>query len=101
MKRVAREAVVISVPNFSSLPARIQVLFGKVPENNRPNKGHVYWFNWTGLGQLTSVAGLRISKLKTNVPREKAFLIGPFLKALALLSPNLFALSFVVRCEFI
>ena len=34
--RVSKKFVIISVPNFSSLPARIQTLLGKVPENNQP-----------------------------------------------------------------
>ena len=44
--RVSKRHLIIGVPNFNSLPARLQVLFGAVPENNRPNKGHVYWFNY-------------------------------------------------------
>lgn len=32
------EHVIISVPNFCSLPARLQVFKGGVPENNRPKK---------------------------------------------------------------
>jgi len=36
--RVA-DKVIFSVPNFSSLPARMQTLFGLVPENNTAKKG--------------------------------------------------------------
>src|ERR1043166_2084581 len=32
--RVSRKRVIVSVPNFNSLPARLQVLLGRVPENN-------------------------------------------------------------------
>ena len=35
--RVSRKYIVLSVPNFNSLKARLQVLFGKVPLNNKPN----------------------------------------------------------------
>ena len=42
--RVAGE-VVVAVPNFNSLPARLQTLVGRVPENNLATKGHIYWFN--------------------------------------------------------
>ena len=46
--RVAREVVVV-VPNFNSVVARVQVAMGRVPENNTPRKRHVYWFNYETL----------------------------------------------------
>lgn len=95
--RVASRDVIVSVPNFSSLPARLQVLCGDVPENNRPHKLHVYWFTWTGLISLASGAGLRVDTLKVNAPLESRFLLGPLMKKLAHLWPSVFALSFVVR----
>ena len=96
--RVARTNLIIGVPNFSSLPARLQVLFGKVPENNRPHKGHLYWFNWPVLQKLIAKNNLEIAELRLNAPWEYVPGIGVITKKLARLFPNVFALSFVVRC---
>ncbi len=69
---VLREAVrcgrkvVISVPNFSSLPSRIQAISGAIPENNKPKKGHVYWFNYKILMDMLDENRLEIFTLKTN-----------------------------------
>lgn len=95
MRRVARHGVLIGVPNFSSLPARLQALRGAVPENNRPSKGHVYWFNYRVLSKHLAQAHLRLSALRTNVFWGRIPLMG----ALARIFPNLFALSFVAYAE--
>lgn len=97
MKRIAAQSVIIGVPNFSSFPARLQTLFGRVPENNRPNKGHIYWFNYPILRALLEKNGLRIAELRVNAPWERVPLLGLVTRALAKLFPNLFALSFVVE----
>ena len=91
--RVARERVIISVPNFSSLPARLQTLRGRVPENNRSNKGHVYWFNYPVLRAIAVEAGLHITKLEMNTFTPLTF-CG---RAVTSLFPNLLALSFVAE----
>jgi methionine biosynthesis protein MetW len=97
MKRISSRNIIIGVPNFSSLPARLQTLFGSVPENNRPHKGHIYWFNWSVLRSLIEKNGLHIVALRVNAPWERIPLIGSVTRALANLFPNLFALSFVVQ----
>ncbi len=97
MARVAKESVIIGVPNFSSLPARLHVLRGVVPENNTPHKGHIYWFNWLVLIRMAAACGLVVDACKVNVMWEKIPLIGSVMRFLARLRPNLFALSFVVR----
>lgn len=97
--RVSGGRVIIGVPNFSSLPARLQVLFGKVPENNTPSKGHVYWFNWRVLTAMAAQEGLSITLCRTNAPWERVPLLGGCMKGLARMFPNLFALSFVIVCE--
>jgi methionine biosynthesis protein MetW len=99
MARVSSKAVVLSVPNFSSLPARVQVLFGRVPENNTSHKGHVFWFTWENLNALAQKAGLRVVASRFNTVKENTPFIGSCMKALARLYPSLFALSFVVRLE--
>ena len=101
MARVASAAVIIGVPNFSSLPARLQVLAGRVPENNRPNKGHIYWFNWRVVSALAAKCGLHIAEMRVNAPWERMPIIDGAMHQFAEWFPNLFALSFVVRLEHI
>lgn len=91
--RVTRERVVVSVPNFSSLPARLQALCGRVPENNQPNKGHIYWFNYSVLKSLAHAAGLKMKRIEMNTFFPLT-LIG---KISTRLFPNSAALSFVVE----
>lgn len=97
--RVSKRWVIVGVPNFSSVAARVQVLIGAVPENNRPNKGHVYWFNEPVLKTLARDAHLSLRQTRVNTIFENRFLFGTFFKFLARITPNLFALSFVVQLE--
>lgn len=94
---VSKQYVIIGVPNFNSLPARLQVLFGKVSENNLPHKGHVYWFNYDVLMKLLNKNGLKVEKLSYNTFWEGKPIIGKIMKKLCRIFPNLFALSFVVK----
>jgi methionine biosynthesis protein MetW len=93
MTRVSRRNVIVGVPNFSSLPARLQTLSGMVPENNKPHKGHVYWFNYSVLLGLAAKARLEITKCAMNTFRPATVFGGTFPN----LFPNLFALSFVAH----
>lgn len=93
--RVASHSVIVGVPNFSSLPARLQVLFGRVPENNYPQKGHIYWFNNTTLQYAVQSSGGCIAEKLMNVQRP----FKPFATLLLALFPNLFALSFVIKIQ--
>lgn len=90
-KRVSKKNIIISVPNFNSLPARIQMLLGKVPENNRDNKGHIYWFNLKVLKKMLKDSDLKIVDMKMNTFWEMNFLTKIF--------PSVFALSFMLRAE--
>ena len=96
-KRVSKKYLIVSVPNFNSLPARIQTLVGRVPENNRPNKGHVFWFNYGNLSEIFRKNNLDISELKTNTFFKNVFLVGAITGFLARIMPSVFALSFVVK----
>lgn len=91
--------LIISVPNFSSLPARLQVLFGRVPENNRPKKGHVFWFTYGQLNTVLASSGWNICEGAFNAPWSTKPFIGPIMRWLAKVWPSLFALSFVVLVE--
>ena len=99
MNRVSKSNIVISVPNFGSLPARVQVLLGRVPENNRPNKGHLYWFTWSVLKDLLAQEHLLIEERRFNTVWERVPILGLVTKKIAQISPSLFALSFVIRCK--
>ena len=89
--RVSKNSVIVGVPNFSSLPARLQTLVGRVPENNRPNKGHIYWFNYHVLGRVARTAGVKPTDIRMNTFSPASV----FGDALVRLFPNLLALSFV------
>ncbi len=97
--RVSKGGVIVGVPNFSSLPARLQVLFGSVPENNQPKKGHVYWFNRKILLTMAEKAGLKLDILRYNVFWDKVPVLSLVIRALASIFPGVFALSFVVKLK--
>lgn len=92
-RRVSKKYIIVGVPNFSSLPARMQTLLGRVPENNRPKKGHVYWFNYAVLMSMAKQAALTPSRLKMNTFSPFTFCSGRVTN----IWPNLFALSFVLE----
>jgi len=96
-KRVSREYLVISVPNFNSLPARVQVLRGDVPENNKRGKHHFFWFNYKILKGLLYENQLKIIAIKTNTFWENKFIFKYLMKFFSKFFPSLFALSFVVK----
>jgi len=92
-RRVSKNYIIVGVPNFSSLPARIQTLLGRVPENNRPKKGHVYWFNYPVLMFIAKQAMLTPGRLEMNT-------FSPFTVMknwVTHIWPNLFALSFILE----
>lgn len=97
--RVSKEHVVISVPNFVSLPARLQVLFGNVPENNTPRDGHVYWMTLNTIFSLLERADFKIEKLVTNTFWETVPVIGWLMVVLKKINPSLFALSFIIKAK--
>mgnify|MGYP000258104874 FL=1 len=94
--RVTSSDLVVSVPNFSSLPARLQVLRGRVPENNTPRKGHVYWFTWGKLRKMLDDSGFEVIDARFNANFERLPFVGGVFRQLAARFPSLFALSFVV-----
>lgn len=97
--RVSKRWVVVGVPNFSSIAARLQVLSGAVPENNRPNKGHVYWFNEATLQAVVHQAHLLVRQVRLNTIFEHRPILGTIFRFFARIAPGLFALSFVVLLE--
>lgn len=93
------EHVIISVPNFVSLPARLQVLWGNVPENNRPSKDHVYWFTYDVLIRMLKKNGWTVDRLEYNTPWARVPLIGGGIYLLGKFFPRVIALSFVLRAK--
>ena len=99
IKRIVKNKIIISVPNFSSLPARVQMMFGKVPENNRRNKGHMYWFNYEIVLSLLTQNGLKIVEITGNHQLQRVPLVGAVIKRLRALFPRLLSLSFIIVAE--
>ena len=85
-------SVVVAVPNFHFIVGRISMVFGRIPFQSKPRRGHVYWFNYYVLSRMVRDAGMRIERI-TYGPIAR---LGVFGRILARLLPNLFADSFVV-----
>ena len=98
--RVASCYVYISTPNFASLPARLQVLRGRVPENNTSRDGHIYWMTERVVARLAARAGLVLDTAWDNTFWQNRPIIGPFMRALVRARPSLFALAFIRRYRF-
>ncbi|MFL5738470.1 MAG: methionine biosynthesis protein MetW [Actinomycetota bacterium] len=90
--RVGRE-VIIAVPNFQHLRGRLAMLTGRVPFQNRPQRGHVFWINRRVLSDLIEAAGLRATEWRYE-PSSRLGAIG---RMLARRWPSTFAVAFAVR----
>ena len=97
--RVASDYVYISVPNFVSLPARIQVLLGRVPENNTLRKGHIFWTTRKVIHLLIKNCGLEIEKEVFTTFWEDSPLLGSVMKMLVKIKPELFSLAFAIKAK--
>lgn len=65
LERIAGYAdnIIIACPNFNHFTARLSVLFGRVPFQNRPQRGgHVYWCNYHMLFDLFESIGFAVIK---------------------------------------
>jgi ubiquinone/menaquinone biosynthesis C-methylase UbiE len=92
MARVARSLVIV-VPNFHYWKDRTQMLFGQVPFECRPTRGHVYWFNYFIMMKMISLVGLKVEATVVSGMKR----LRPIGDWLAQRHPNLFADSFAVR----
>ena len=97
--RVCRKNVYISVPNFVSFPARIQVLLGKTPENNTPRDGHVYWMTYKEIIKLLVNTGFVIDKIVVNTFWENILIVKYIMRVLKKVNPSLFGLSFIIKAR--
>jgi ubiquinone/menaquinone biosynthesis C-methylase UbiE len=94
MARVARWVVLV-VPNFHYWKDRVRMLIGQVPFQCKPKRGHVHWFNYTTLQELTTQGKLKVDAVIFAGCRR----CGPVGDWLARWHPNLFAHSFAVRLK--
>lgn len=95
--RITNNKVIIVTPNFVSLTARLQVLFGRIPLNNKPKRHHCYWVTKNALLNIVKKSTFRNMKIyyhpyfsKDNIIKRKLGLL------LSKLMPTLFSLSFIV-----
>lgn len=80
-------SVVVVVPNCNYWKERMKVLLGKRPLQYKPERGHVYWFNYYIMEEMARAAGLRIDSILFG-----GFLrLGPVGGWLAKFHPNLFS----------
>ncbi|TSD05528.1 MAG: hypothetical protein Athens071412_229 [Parcubacteria group bacterium Athens0714_12] len=97
--RVAKKYLIFSAPNFVSLAARLQVLFGRVPENNTMRKAHILWATRKVLHQLLADAGFEVEKEIDDFFYADKLILGRIFKFLAKLRPEIFALSFIIKAK--
>lgn len=90
------DEIIVVVPNFSYLKQRIQVLWGAVPFQNKPQRGgHRYWFNKKSLLNVIDKSGFIVIEQNNMYPKlgnHRGFLHGIFDSF-----SNLLAVSFAVR----
>ena len=98
-KRVTKKYVIISVPNFNSLSARLQTMTGRVPENNTSRKGHIYWFNYRILKKMVESCNLEIIKIKGSYFYQNKKIISSVMEFFGKVFPSVFALSFVIMVK--
>lgn len=93
VKDYARQ-IVIACPNFNFLLARVEVLRGNIPFQNKPARGgHVYWCQYQALHALFAECGLEVTAENHLYPRQQLALS----RKLGALRPSLFAFEFVFR----
>ena len=97
--RVCRKNLYISVPNFVSFPARVQVFLGKTPENNTPRDGHVYWMTYKEITKLLVNTGFVVDKIVVNTFWENILIIKYIMRVLKKINPSLFGLCFVIKAR--
>lgn len=97
--RVTKSDFVLSIGNFNSLPARIQMFLGKIPENCKHKQGHVYWTSYSVIKELLKKNNFKIEKMKVNSFFSWAPGIKNIMQFLAKIRPSIFALNFVIKAK--
>jgi len=86
------EHILIACPNFNFIKARVDILLGKIPFQNRTRRGgHVYWCQLKSLRALFDRTGLVIKQENHLYPKNYM----PWIRTLLNLAPATFAHEFV------
>jgi hypothetical protein len=86
------ENIIIVCPNFNFINLRLQMLFGKIPFQNKISRGgHVFWCQYEELKKKFNVLGLKIKKENHLYPKESI----KFLNAVFNKRPSFFSYAFV------
>lgn len=94
LRRVANYAsnVIIACPNFNFLQARIDVLLGKIPFQNKPARGgHVYWCQYDSLLKLFEECNYTVKAESHLYPKQN----NPLIRKIGDLQPSIFAHEFI------
>ncbi len=90
------KCLVLVAPNFTSASARLQVLFGRVPENNTTKKGHVQWITLDVLKAWLQKTDWKLEELKGNYYLQWLPVVNLVTRLLGKLFPSLFTTAFLV-----
>jgi len=83
--------IIIVCPNFNFINQRFQMLFGKIPFQNKISRGgHVFWCQYIELKRMFNDLGLKIKKENHLYPKESIKSIKVILKK----RPSVFAHEF-------
>lgn len=94
LRQVANYAsiAIIACPNFNFLQARIDMLLGKIPFQNKPARGgHVYWCQYDSLLKLFAECNFRVMAEQHLYPQHH----NPWIRKIGKLRPPLFAHEFI------
>ncbi len=84
--------VLIVCPNFNFFKARMEVLLGKIPFQNKPRRGgHVYWCQYESLLGLFERCGLKVISERHLFPKNH----WKISRSIGVLRPSFFAHEFV------
>ena len=96
---LAGKRVVITVPNFAFLGARLSALFGRVPSVLNERKGHCFYFTRKKLQEIFVRANLRVVAEKNYYPLMNVPVVGLCSRAIGWIFPSLLATEFCFAGE--
>ncbi len=86
--------LIVACPNFNFLTARLTMLSGKIPfQNKQARGGHIFWCQYNALKELYYKAGYTIVRENHLYPRHTR------LRKILSIRPSLFAHEFVFMLE--
>lgn len=97
LREIAPEAVIVA-PNFSSYKQRVEMLAGRVPFQNKVNRGgHVFFINHDVAREYFRKHGFEVVRERHTYSKAGAGPLGRVGAAIQGLRPNLFAVSLGYR----